>query len=696
MNGNPAQEKTNPVFDDLLRFESFSGGEYRGEEDRLLYSVSRLEKGREGRRLSAVFLLDCVSGAAVRITAGGSREQCARFSPDGSRVLFLSNASGCGMQIFTAELGALRPCGESWPDELRAGAPLTRMRFGAMDPLWSPDGSEILFASPGDASQSEDWHFANGPDSPTVPERRPQQPEPVVIEDFGYKSDGAGFVRSDSHIHLWVVPSSGGRARRITDGPYDYLHHTWSPDGKSAACISGRFHPKAEPIGSDLILLDAAGKAPPRRLTEKEWAVSYPNPVRPVFTPDGKFILMPFLRADQPSDAGYPPALLHRVAADGSDDTILTSVGEGCCDCVQFPYNAASGHGMERLQVSEDGSYAYFLAGCEGETRLFRIDLESRKVETVFSGEQAVGGFGRPSGGKLLLGFSMPDKPEGYYLLDEPGGGLRPLLQSNRELLAERCFSRPQNFRYRTLDRESRVQGWVLPPQSLCPGEKAPCILYIHGGPHPFYTHGFSLEHQCFAGAGFGVLTCNPRGSSGYGDVHRNLQRAYDGSAFTDCLQFVEEACRRYPWIDPDRIGVTGGSYGGYLTNYIATHSVRFKAFVSQRSVVNELIDYASSDMQGSSLSYPNFEEFMVAELKRSPIAYAERVNAPFLILHGMEDLRTPVEGAHQLFVALKDLHPSLPVKMVLYPHVGHEQPEHLLQLLHYYREMLDWFRRYL
>lgn len=696
MNGNPAQGKQNPVFDDLLRFESLSGGEYREEEDRLLYSVSRPEGGGQGGCLSAVFLLDCASGTAVRVTAGGSRERCARFSPDGGRVLFLSNTFGCGMHIFTADLGTLHPGGEGWPAELRAAAPLTRMRFGAMDPLWSPDGSEILFASPGDASQSEDWHFADGVVSSAAPERKLQPPEPVVIVDFGYKCDGAGFVRSDRHIHLWVVPSAGGRARRITDGAYDYLHHAWSPDGKNAACISGRFHPKAESIGSDLILLDTAGKTPARRLTEKEWAVSYPNPVRPVFTPDGKFILMPFLRADVSSDAGYPPALLHRVAADGSGDTVLTTTSAECCDCVQFPYNAASGREMERLQISEDGRHACFLAGCEGETRLFEIDLESRKVRTVLSGEQAVGGIGRPHGGKLLLGLSLPDRPEGYYLLDEAGGGLKLLLQSNQALLAERRFSRPQNFRFPTLDGESRVQGWVLPPQSLRPGEKVPCILYIHGGPHPFYTHGFSLEHQCFAGAGFGVLTCNPRGSSGYGDIHRNLQRAYDGSAFTDCLQFAEEACRRYPWIDPDRIGVTGGSYGGYMTNYIATHSVRFKAFISQRSAANELIGYASSDMQGSSLSYPNFEEFMVSELKRSPVAYAERVNAPFLILHGMEDLRTPVEGAHQLFVALKDLHPGLPVKMVLYPHVGHEQPERLSQLLHYYHEMLEWFRQYL
>ena len=235
-----------------------------------------------------------------------------------------------------------------------------------------------------------------------------------------------------------------------------------------------------------------------------------------------------------------------------------------------------------------------------------------------------------------------------------------------------------------------------MPPQNAEPGKKYPTVLYIHGGPHPFYTYGFTMEHQCLAAEGFGVIFCNPRGSSGYGMKHQNVKRSMDGSAYTDCLQFVDEACRRFDWIDADRIGVTGGSYGGYMTNYIATHSERFKAYVSQRSVVNDLIGYASSDMQGSSKEYKSFEEFMVNSLKSSTVSYAERVNKPFLILHGMEDLRTPVYGAHQLYTALKDLHPELPVRMVLFPHVAHDQPSDPGQLRIYFEELAGWFKKYL
>jgi len=132
------------------------------------------------------------------------------------------------------------------------------------------------------------------------------------------------------------------------------------------------------------------------------------------------------------------------------------------------------------------------------------------------------------------------------------------------------------------------------------------------------------------------------------------------------------------------------------MTNYIATHAKRFKAYVTQRSVVNDLISYASSDMQGQSKQYRSFEEFMVNELKSSPVSYAERIDKPFLILHGVDDYRTPVEGAHQLFVAVKDTHPDLPVKMVLFPHTNHDQPRDPRLLKLYYHEMVEWFRAYL
>jgi len=679
--------RRNSVFEDMIRYEKLSCGSYYGPGEKLVYGSEYFDEEQQ-KRVSRVVLVDIPSGSRRVVTAGGMGEGMPMgegnpgFSPDGRRILFLSVVPGMGRQLFLVELNSM---------ETRQ---LTAIWSGVIDPLWSPDGSEILFASMGDADKEEEYYLTEQVVADT-------SGNPVVIEDFGYKFDGAGFIRPE-HMHLWVVSVQTGVVRRISDGLYDYMHHAWSPDGKKVVCVSARFHDKKDSIASDLILIEASGSKKMERLTEGEWAVSYPNPVRPVFTPDGKYVIMGFLRGIKSGGdhdtSGYPPVFLHKVALDGSSDECLMEETDECYDGVQFPYNAFSGRGMDSVQVSSDGEYVYFLSGYQGQAKLFKVNLngESHQVVSVLSGEQAIGGIGLPHNGKMLVALSKPHVPETYYLLQEDTGELKCLVQSNTALLHDVAYSRAEDFRFRTLDGESMVHGWVLPPQNAVPGRKYPCILYIHGGPHPFYTYGFTHEFQCFAGAGYGVMYCNPRGSSGYGSVHRNLARSTDGSAYMDCLQFVEEAVRRYEWIDGDRLGVTGGSYGGYMTNYIAVHGKRFKAYITQRSVVNELIGYASSDMQGESLKYHNFEEFMVSSLKDSVISYVERVNAPFLILHGMEDLRTPVEGAHQLFVALKDLHPDLPVKMVLYPHVGHDQPSHPRQALHYYREMLNWFDKYL
>ena len=173
---------------------------------------------------------------------------------------------------------------------------------------------------------------------------------------------------------------------------------------------------------------------------------------------------------------------------------------------------------------------------------------------------------------------------------------------------------------------------------------------------------------------------------------------AYDGTAMYDLLQFVDEAVRTYSWIDGDRLGVTGGSYGGYMTNWLVSHTKRFKAAVTQRSIGNELIQYASSDMAGSSGEDGDFTDFMKAEIRKSPVAYADRIDIPFLILHSTGDMRCPVEQAHQLYVAVKDTHPDLPVRLVLFPDSNHELTmtgAMELRVAHY-GEMVGWFEKYL
>ncbi|MDO5422556.1 MAG: S9 family peptidase [Eubacteriales bacterium] len=661
--------KQNSVPEDFMELENLSGAEYCAAKGLLIYARSRYSKEQK-RMESRIVLKDLKSGEERILTAGGTSEDSPRFSPDGEKAAFLSNAEG-GRQIWV------------WDFQTGACERMTDSPYGVQEFLWSPQGDKFAFLSV----------------QPEHPEEKREPDAPIVVEDFGYKADGAGFV-NQMYIHLWVLDIVEKQARCLTDGPWNHLHPAWSPDGKEIAFVSGRAHAKKDSLGMDLFLVSVEdGQI--RQISEGDWAVSYPVPFRPVFTRDGKYVLMAYLNKEFMAEAkekGYPLTRLHRVSTDGKENVdIFPADDPGCFEVSSFPYFLGAGRSYEKAQLSGDGEHLLFVSGWMGQTNLYRINLfGTPKVELVAGGKQAFACLGPVQDGKMLVSVAKPDAYGDYWLMEEATGKLARRLTESNALLQERAMVSPEEIWIDTLDGEGRVHGFVLPPQNREPGKKYPAILYIHGGPHPYDTYGMEYEYQCLAGAGFAVIYCNPRGSSSYGREHQSLKRAYDGSAYTDCLQIVEEAVRKCEWIDGERIGVTGGSYGGYMTNYMATHCKRFKAYVTQRSISNELICYACSDMQGDSSAYPNFEEFMVHELERSAVSYAERVNAPILILHGTEDMRTPVEGAHQFFVALKDTHKELPVRMVLYPHTNHDIPSYMPQKLHYHREMIEWFRKYL
>lgn len=647
-----AMAKRLPEFQDCMELERFTGGDYCGCRGLLAYASNQS---------GGIVLKNLNTGAEEMISASGKGAGSPRFSPDGKNLLFLESGLFC------------------WDLDSRELRRLSDFSGPVSEPMWSPDGKHILFSSTQGTAPA--------------PKKRPD--EPIVIEDFGYKFDGAGYIRPDGHTHLFVLDVESGTVTQLTQGLHDELHHTWTPDGR-IVYVGNENRPKEQSIGYDLYVLSLDGEK--RQISQDFMIVSYPNPTRPVVTPDSQFVIMGAMNPDTDWTKGYPDVVLYQFPVAGGEAKRIFRVSETCYQCVQFPYNAGCGWGMDKVQMSPEGDWVYFLSGWKGQGVLYRlaVDGQMHTAETVLSGKQIIHGIGRIQQGKMLIAKSETNLPEAYYLLDLKTGTLEKVAQSAQTPCDEVKLTAAEDFFFDTLDGESQVHGWVLPPAEMESGKKYPTILYIHGGPHPFYTYGFTMEHQCFAGAGFGVIFCNPRGTSSYGPVHQNLKRGYDSSAYTDLLQFVDEAIRRYDWIDPERLGVTGGSYGGYMTNYIATHSQRFQAYITQRSVANDLICYASSDMQGSSKAYASFEEFMVNELKSSTVSYVERINKPFLILHGTEDYRTPVEGAHQLFVAIKDTHPDLPVKMVLFPHTNHDQPCDPRLLKQYYEEMVAWFRAYL
>lgn len=654
--------KRYPRFEDITALERLTGGDYCARRGLLAYSV------RGGK---CITLRDVESGHEEFISACGVNESNPTFSPDGNKLTFLAVKPGSGRQVFVYDV------------ETREIIQASTLPGVAMEPVWSPDGQKIAFARVVDNSTAT------------------RGDEPIVIEDFGYKFDGRGYIRLDEHMQLYVADLVSGREQCVARGEHDYLHHSWLPDSRHLVCESSLYRSKIEGLGYDLLKIDAvSGEI--TRLSEGLWLVSYPNPIRPMVTPDGKWVIAGVLdpRFSTKLDDIYPEVYFYRIAADGSGLAERIFFGnENCYQCAQFPYNANGGWGLEKAQLSEDGRTLYFVSGWQGQCNIYALDLNGDgHARLLAGGKQVYHGLGRVQGGKMLVSRVTATTPEGYYLMDVETGKIeKQLLQSAQAFMEEVGVQETEDFFFDSLDGCSRIHGYAIPPYGREPGKKYPAILYIHGGPAPFYTYGLTLEHHAFAAEGFGVIFCNPRGTTGYGWEHQNSAgEDLDRHTFMDCLQFVDEAARRFVWLDGGRVGVTGGSFGGYMTNYIASRSKRFKACVSQRSMSNMLINYASADIQGTSRAYASYEEFMVSQIKASPVAYAERICTPLLILHGMEDYRTPVEHAHQLYTAVRDLHPELPVRMVLFPHTAHEQPTDPALARIYYQEMVEWFRTYL
>jgi len=677
--------KRMPVFEDLYRYRFVSTPDFCAVRGLFAYVTARADK-EQHRYVQQVIVRGLEGGEPRVISAGGWEELNPRFSPDGGRLLFLSNASG-ESQVWIADLetGAVRR--------------LTNMRHGVSSPLWSPRGDKIAFLSA--CLPDEERDRLQEPMSAVEKAQQAdgRKKQPWVVTDFGYKSDAAmGFAGPSGTLHLWVMGIDDEKAACLTDGDRSHVMPCWSPDGSSLVFASSRARERKDFLGMDLFGVPADG-GEIRRLTEGMDIAFYPRPFVPRFTPDGKTIIAGGLVM---KDDNLPPTQLFRIPAEGGEAVRISPDDMPCDGATLFLYNG-DGYGgtYETAQVSSDGKYVFFISGWQGCGNIYRVNIEgeTHTVEPVTTHQGYYDSIGAPSGGKMICVRGDMLHCSEVWLLDEDTHAEVCLTDSN-PWMEEVAFSPMEELWIDTLDGKSRVQGWVVRPQEAQPGEKYPAVLYIPGGPSPFYGYALTYEHQVMAAQGGGVMLANPRGSTGYGAEHARTESAMDGSAYTDLLQFVDEAVKRCGWIDGSRLGVCGGSYGGYMTNWMAGHCRRFKAAASHRSIANDLIGYASSDMAGfmSSKAYESFTDFMIDKLKGSPVTYSDAIDIPFLILHSTGDMRCPVENAHQLFTAIKDQHPDLPVRMVLFPKSNHNltmRGPMYLRIRHY-EENLNWFRKYL
>ena len=629
----------------------------------------------------AIYLAPTQGGAARRFTQGTKQDRQPRWSPDGSQLAFVSSRDDEHGQIYLINVDG----GEA--------RQLSALPNGASDPAWSPDGRTLAWLSL--ASEAERRHEDAGEPPPlaTAWEARrakeqrqhdeEQRLDPRVISRLPYRSGTSYFDERRRQIYLADLPANEDAApptpRRITDGDLHYGPPAWMPDGNSLLTTATR-DPEADSLFAyyDVLRVPVTG-GKPTTLTSAGFSYFDPQP-----SPDGRLIAFSRLREDKLLADGNRVAI---IPADGGEISDLTE---------QADLN------VEALRWQPGGQGLLFTASWHGDTAIYSLDLPSSSAHphhtTLVGGRRIVSGFDVGSDGTLAFIAGDATNPCELYLRT-PDGAERQLTTLNQAFL-ERHVSVPiHELRYSAHDGQE-VQGWVLYPPGFEQDKRYPLAVHIHGGPHLMWGPGFRAmwhEWQACAAAGYIVFFCNPRGSEGYGEQWRDAIRASWGEADApDILAGVEQLVANGN-VDPARIGVTGGSYGGYMTAWLLGHSERFACGVAARGVYNLISHHSTSDAHELIEHEFNGYPWELAEelWDHSPLAHAHKINAPLLLLHSELDYRVPISEAEQLFAFLR--RQKKVVELVRYPREGHEltragEPKHRADHM---RRTLAWFDRY-
>jgi dipeptidyl aminopeptidase/acylaminoacyl peptidase len=677
-----AQDRRPIQANDLYRIRTASAVVFSPDGDRIAYVVTQIDSADNAYHRH-LWVADAKRRVVRQLTRGKVSDGSPAWSPDGSRIAFVSDRSGTGPQIYILPIDG----GEPWQ--------LTDMEDGAWRPIWSPDGRQLFFSS--GLTTQDLRERAVGVDSTHAQSavtdtamwgsmaairnwlaKNASEEEPAVITRLDFQGERA-LIPIESWTHLYVVDIEDGEPRRLTRGAYDFEDPAISPDGRSIAFvarITEDVHPDYS-LKSDLHIMDLdTGEW--RKLDIPRYSIS-----AAAWSPDGRRIAFAARDTTDRSSAHSQIGLID-WAADSSTVMWLTT---------SLDRSARS------FRWAPDGESIFFTAGVHGTVPIYRVRLDDGQIRQVVSGERGVLSFDI-SKDDLVYVITEPANPSEVYIAQTDGRDERALTQLNTEWLATVHVQAHEGFYYRSFD-DRRIQAWLIKPVGETPGGKSPLVVEIHGGPHAMWGPGEPTmwhEFQLMAANGFLVLYTNPRGSDGYGREFKSvIERGWGDGPMRDVLTAVDTIVQRGV-VDEERMVVTGGSYAGYLTAYLVGHDHRFKAAVAQRGVY----DLATFFGEGNAWrlvpwefnAYP-WEDPDILR-RESPITYAHEIRTPLLIMHADRDLRTGVSQSEMLYRTLKVL--RRPVEYVRYPREGHDLSrtgEPLLRVDRLLR-MLEFFDRHL
>jgi dipeptidyl aminopeptidase/acylaminoacyl peptidase len=607
---------------------------------RVAFTVTTVVEDKDRRHSEIWMAAADGSTAPFRYTGATTEASSPTWSPDGSLLAFTSRREGAEDDVWFLRTGA--PGGEAY-----------QIKGVKAMPRFSRDGQWLLFSWRGtepDSLKQQTWRSRV---SPTAITRGPDPKrfDGRLYTSLPFKADERGYLpprETRRPAQLYVVPLAGGEPRGLTDGPFGASDPDWSPDGRRVAFVRDttdtlEIRDEVEPA---LYIVTVADRAL-RRL-----ATGFRENGQPKWSPDGATI-----------------AFICSKGRGAENDVCTVPAAGGTTRNL----TAAWDLDPNGPAWSPDGKTVYFTAETRGNVHLFAVAAGGGPVRQVTAGERQLRGFSRSADGRSVA-YTASDVTHPAEVWVAPvatPARERRVTEFNDSLLARVAMIPADTFWFTGVGG-LRVEGWLMKPYGYQPGRKYPLVLSIHGGPHSNYGNVIFPEFQMLAGQGYWMLFTNPRGSTGYGHDFTYATRGRWGMEdYQDLMQALDAVIAK-GGVDTTRMAVLGGSYGGFMTNWVVGHTNRFRVAQTDRSIFDWFSWYGSSDAQGLTdyeFFGPPWERDSLYTFY-SPMTYAQRINTPMLIVHSEDDFRVPITDAEQLFVMLRTR--GIPSEFVRYPRSFH------------------------